>query len=384
MKKILKSFVPVILILSLTLTGCSTLKVKAERRKVVAEVNGEKVLKGEFLDAYASEKASYGITEEVEANEEYKEDISNLKKSILENLIYEKLINQKAKEAGFKITDEITKQANDQFKKMMADIEAQMKAQETGESTEKVDYAAKAKEYVDGQLKTIGKTQEQYIKMIAQQIMTQQFVEKTVGQADVTDGEIKTYYDAQVKAQKEGAAPGSEELDLYGEPQVLVKHILIALPEAEQTEYQNLIKASKTEEAKKYLQEKLKGIYPKAKEALGKVKNGGDFEKLIAEYGGDPGMVGNSQGYVVKRDGQFIPEFENASFSLKEGQISDLVAGPFGYHIIKVEDKQTEKLETIKEDLKKSILLNKKDTEYQKILDDMKAKAKIQKYPDNA
>jgi peptidyl-prolyl cis-trans isomerase D len=78
----------------------------------------------------------------------------------------------------------------------------------------------------------------------------------------------------------------------------------------------------------------------RAEEALAKAKAGGDFAALAKQYsqdesnnqtGGDLGLFGR---------GAMVPEFEEAAFALEPGQISDVVRSPFGYHVIKVTEKQ--------------------------------------------
>lgn len=63
-------------------------------------------------------------------------------------------------------------------------------------------------------------------------------------------------------------------------------------------------------------------------------KSGKDFDKLIKEYGKDPGMEANPDGYVFTK-GEMVEEFEKATYDLKEGAISKPVQTQFGYHIIK-------------------------------------------------
>lgn len=71
-----------------------------------------------------------------------------------------------------------------------------------------------------------------------------------------------------------------------------------------------------------------------AKQVLSKVKAGGDFETLVKEYGEDPGMEANPDGYLFTK-GEMVAEFETAAFALKVGKVSNLVETAYGYHIIK-------------------------------------------------
>lgn len=78
----------------------------------------------------------------------------------------------------------------------------------------------------------------------------------------------------------------------------------------------------------------------KAAEVLKEVKAGKDFAALAKEYSQDPGSAvrGGDLGYFER--GQMVGPFDQAAFSMKAGDVSELVETNFGFHIIKIADKQ--------------------------------------------
>ena len=75
-----------------------------------------------------------------------------------------------------------------------------------------------------------------------------------------------------------------------------------------------------------------------AKLVKDKIDAGEDFEKLLAEYGTDPGMkdAANAAGYLVGEGASFVEPFLNAALALaKDGDVSAPVQSDYGWHIIK-------------------------------------------------
>jgi peptidyl-prolyl cis-trans isomerase C len=72
-----------------------------------------------------------------------------------------------------------------------------------------------------------------------------------------------------------------------------------------------------------------------AKAALARVKAGEDFAKVATELSKDPAGKGGDLGWFTKD--RMVPEFAEAAFKLKPGEVSEPVKSQFGWHIIKVE-----------------------------------------------
>ena len=105
-------------------------------------------------------------------------------------------------------------------------------------------------------------------------------------------------------------------------------------------------------------------IKKKAEDILAQAKKGANFEELAKKYSEDPGTKdkGGDLGWIIQ--GQTVPEFEKAAFTLPKGSISDLVKTQYGFHIIKIIDKEsahTKSFEEVKDSIRTPLLLSEAD-----------------------
>ena len=201
-------------------------------------------------------------------------------------------------------------------------------------------------------LAEMGFSEEQLDSQIKDGLTIKALVDKAViEQVNVTDQQIRTYYDGNP--------------DRFRRPeQVKASHILIQVPED----------AAEDKKA-----EALATIQSLAS----RIAEGEDFATLAQTYsdcpskekGGDLGFFGPEQ---------MVPPFSQAAFALQPGQVSDVVETRFGYHLIRVTERQapeTLAFNDVKDDIATHL---RQEQERQKIDDYLKSlteKADIERFP---
>ncbi|KQT43282.1 MULTISPECIES: SurA N-terminal domain-containing protein [unclassified Methylophilus] len=162
-----------------------------------------------------------------------------------------------------------------------------------------------------------------------------------VGDASVSDEEVKQDYE-------ENAAK------YQGDEQRQASHILIGF------------NSTASAEEKAAAKQKAESILKQVKE------NPKNFEKLAIEFSQDTGSASKGGDLGSFGRGAMVKPFENAAFSMKVGEISDLVESEFGYHIIKLTGitGQSSDFDSMKLKIKAELLFQKAQAKYAELADD--------------
>jgi len=195
----------------------------------------------------------------------------------------------------------------------------------------------------------------------------------------VNETDLKSYYDNnkvqfevpnQIKVEyvkvtpkdfEDAIAPSEEDIQEYYDSKITAfqvkkkyqaSHILFQLEPAKIDE-----KAS-DEEKQKASEEAAK---KEAEEALKKIREGADFAKLAGELSDDTssGSKGGSLGEFSA--GTMVPEFEAALDKLQPGEVTEPVKSPFGYHIIRLDNKTDARVKPLSE-VKDAVIKSIKET----------------------
>lgn len=197
---------------------------------------------------------------------------------------------------------------------------------------------AKATEAVKTFLDENGISDETLTKFYDNQYYQQSYMEEVQAGMTTLEADAKAYYDA--------------NLDSFAVDEVTASHILVA------------------DEAT-------------AKEILAKLQAGEAFEDLAKQYGTDGTKdAGGSLGTFGR--GEMVQEFEDAAFALQPGEISDVVKTEFGYHIIKVDDKNqgTQTYDEAKESIISTLATQEAEVQSQTLREALEIEYLTKDYPE--
>ena len=246
----------------------------------VAIVNGAVIPQTDFDRELGRAKQMYSMGKKVDDSQ-----LPEIKEKALEQLIERELLYQESRNKGIEVDEEAVTSKIDALRKRFPGEDQFKKGLEKMNLTEAI-------------LKS----------QFRQGMAIQELIETQVAQkVKVSEQEIKDYYDGHPQ--------------LFKQPEkIQAKHILINVdPKADE---------SKKAEAKN-----------KIKKAQQRLKAGEQFSKLAEELSQCPSSKkGGDLGYFGR--GQMVKSFEEAAFTLKPGEVSDIVETRFGYHLIKLVDKK--------------------------------------------
>ncbi len=297
---------------------------KASAAGKAAVVNGTTITESE-LDV---EAGRYQQQFQLRGQNLNPEQVAALKKKVLESLINRELLFQESKKQGIKISDnDVTAQINEVKSKLPneMDYSAMLEKLKVSESNFKAQ---------------IGKD------MAIQRLVQQEYA----GKVSVTPDESKAFYDSHP--------------DLFKTPEMVrASHILIKAD-------QNAAQADKDKARQKLV------------DIEKRIKKGEEFGKVAKEVSECPSSAKEGD-LDFFAQGQMVPEFDKAAFALKPGQVSDIVQTQFGYHLIKVTDKKEASLEPydkIKEMLENRMKQDKVNQQVSQLLEQLRSKAKIERF----
>ena len=221
-----------------------------------------------------------------------------LARSVLNDLVDEEILVQKAKELKLEVTEaEITAAADRQIKT----VRSQFKSDEEYRTELRNAGLGTAEEYRKGLI-------DQYRRQNLQQ---KAFAElrKRAKPANVTEEEVTAAFER-------------SRSDLQKRPATVTFRQIIVTP-----------KASAPAKAK---------AKARADSLLAEIRKGGDFELIAKRESMDPGtkQLGGDLGWNRRGSG-LVPEFEQMMFALRPGDVSPVIETAFGYHIIRVDRVQS-------------------------------------------
>lgn len=365
---------------------------KGDKIVVVAEVNGEEVTAGEFLTLYSRQQSrlreQFGdLYDQVVKDEQ-------LRKEVMDALVETTVVRQWAESHNMMISDQ----------QLAASIETAQVFHKDGKFDEQLyqeillrnglnvaRFEYEQRQFLlesqnsnltmssafvtDAQLKQLAAVQFQERDVNYLRIDQRPFIKA----ATVTPEQIQTYYDDN---KSDFVTPEKVVIEYVTLSQdALAKKVPVqaAALEAFYEDNKDQFTESEQRQASHILvrvdmPEQDEAARKKIDELAAKVKAGEDFAALATEFSDDPGSAAMGGDLGMFQQGMMVPEFDQAVFSMKEGDVSDVIKTEFGYHIIKlakIQPKTTRAYADVKADVEKMLRAQEAEKQYYDLLEQL-------------
>ena len=342
-RMIIALMMTVLMILS---AGCSLIQINPERdaQRVVAEVNGVKLYKGDFMALYESNKSSFGVTDDMESDSGYEDTIHQLKDYVLEYMIETELAMQKAEDMGITLTadeeDELIASVDETLESYRENYRSAMEAE--GETVDETLVEAMLQDYLDSN----HMDRDFLIESARQSKLVEKLKEEVAKDVTVTDDEVRETYDAYVQDDMENFTSNTSQYEQYllsdqpvyynPEGYRYVQQVLISFDDETLSELNTLRQNGDDEAADQLRESSAEPLKAKAQEVIDAFNNGTDFQTLMETYSDDDAYLTYTKGYPISESTTtYVDEFKEAALSLKAvGDISGMTISDYGIHIL--------------------------------------------------
>ena len=116
----------------------------------------------------------------------------------------------------------------------------------------------------------------------------------------------------------------------------------------------------------------------KAQDLRKRIQAGEEFAGLARQESDDTGSGASGGDLGFFRRGQMVPAFEQAAFALQPGELSEPVKSQFGYHLIKVEAKESKSFDEVRPELERRM----RPEQAQKTAEELQKKTQVVLDPD--
>ncbi|MBS6511082.1 MAG: peptidyl-prolyl cis-trans isomerase [Clostridiales bacterium] len=406
MRKKLVALLAAVLVL-LSASACHMVYVDQEKdyAQVVFSVNGKEYTKGDIMKLYEAYRNSYGLTDENQETDAYIDNYHQVLDQIYTELLEHELILQYGSEIGItELTDEQMEGVYSDLAQMEEMLENSVRTtvEDEAENDPTIDIEAEVARQLEERRAYYGLSTGEYQERIEKEAL-RSAVRKYLEENYVpSEEDVQSFYDTNLADQKRLLEEDMGNFSVFARsnltmyiPEGLryVHSILIAIPTDARSEILRLRAGSEEDQqkAQQLLDEELAKIEARAQECYARLQAGEDFEKLLDEYGDDPGMkkdaLNRESGYILyKEDESYDKDFMQAAFALeKAGDVSPLTPSAFGYYIIRMDGETEEKtlsLEECRENIQAYIKNEMAQNAYGDKIQQWKRQADIVEYKD--